>query len=71
MAFETIQDIIANRTDIDRNDITPDTDLRKDLGVDSLDLFQIMTDVEDEFGIDIDSPGDIKTVQDLVDLAEG
>ncbi|MCR4908855.1 MAG: acyl carrier protein [Lachnospiraceae bacterium] len=70
MAFETIQDIIANRTDIDRDDITSDTDLRKDLGVDSLDLFQIMTDVEDEFGIDIDSPGDLRTVQDLVDLAE-
>ncbi|MCR5626758.1 MAG: acyl carrier protein, partial [Lachnospiraceae bacterium] len=37
---------------------------------DSLDLFQVLTDIEDEYGIDFDSPADMVTVGDLVDYVE-
>ena len=70
MVFEKIRDIIAQRTDIDPENITPDTDMKEDLQADSLDLFQIISDIEDEFGIDIDSPGDIVTVSDAVKMVE-
>ena len=70
MIFKTIRDIIAERTDIDPENITPDTNMKEDLQADSLDLFQIISDIEDEFGIDIDSPGDIVYVSDAVEMVE-
>ena len=68
--FQRIRDIIAERTDIDPENITPDTNMKEDLQADSLDLFQIISDIEDEFGIDIDSPGDIEYVSDAVEMVE-
>ena len=70
MIFQQIRDIIAERTDIDPENITPDTNMKEDLQADSLDLFQIISDIEDEFGIDIDSPGDIVYVSDAVEMVE-
>ena len=70
MIFQQIRDIIAERTDIDPENITPDTNMKEDLQADSLDLFQIICDIEDEFGIDIDSPGDIVYVSDAVEMVE-
>ncbi|MCR5626851.1 MAG: acyl carrier protein, partial [Lachnospiraceae bacterium] len=70
MVFEKIQEIIAERTDISAEEITLETNLREDLDADSLDLFQVLTDIEDEYGIDFDSPADMVTVGDLVDYVE-
>ncbi len=70
MVFEKIRDIIAERTDIDPKNITPETNMKEDLQADSLDLFQIISDMEDEFGIDIDSPSDIVYVRDAVEMVE-
>jgi acyl carrier protein len=41
-----------------------------DLGLDSLDLFELIMDIEDEFNIEIsdDDIGKLKTFQDLVDF---
>ncbi|MBQ9503563.1 MAG: acyl carrier protein [Lachnospiraceae bacterium] len=70
MIFRKIRDIIAERTDIDPANITPDTNMKEDLQADSLDLFQIISDIEDEFGIDIDSPSDIVYVSDAVEMVK-
>ncbi len=70
MIFERIRDIIAERTDIDVKNITPETNMKEDLQADSFDLFQIISDIEDEFGVDIDSPGDIVFVRDAVEMVE-
>lgn len=70
MVFGKIRDIIADRTDIDADNITLETNMKEDLQVDSLDLFQIISDIEDEFGIDIDSPSDIVYVRDAVEMVE-
>ncbi|WDC83197.1 acyl carrier protein [Caloramator sp. mosi_1] len=66
--FEKIRNIIAEQLNVDENEITEETSF-VDLGVDSLDLFQILISLEDEFGIEIpneDAEG-IKTVKDVVD----
>ncbi len=53
MVFEKIRELIADQLDIDKNDITMETDLMLDLNADSLDAVDVLTQIEDEFGIEI------------------
>ena len=66
MTFEKIQEIIVDQLDMDAADVTLTTNFREDLDADSLDLFQIINDIEDEFDIKIESDEGINTVEDLV-----
>ncbi len=53
--FEKIKDvIIKNIPDINEEDITPGAMLRTELGIDSLDLLDIATDLEEEYGVFVD-----------------
>ncbi|MCX7694297.1 MAG: acyl carrier protein [Caloramator sp.] len=65
--FENIRNIIADQLNLDANEITEETTF-VDLGVDSLDLFQILISLEDEFGVEIpnEDAENIKTVKDVV-----
>ena len=69
MEFEKMQDIIAEVMNVPKEDITPDTKFVDDLGADSLDIFQIIMGIEEEFDIEInnDDAEKIVTVQDAVD----
>ena len=69
MEFERMQDIIAEVMNVPKEDITPDTKFVDDLGADSLDIFQIIMGIEEEFDIEInnDDAEKIVTVQDAVD----
>ena len=69
MEFEKMQDIIAEVMSVPKEDITPDTKFVDDLGADSLDIFQIIMGIEEEFDIEInnDDAEKIVTVQDAVD----
>ena len=49
--FETIRDFLAAELNIDASTITPDTDLSRDLGADSLDLYELVMAFEDEYDI--------------------
>ena len=53
MEFEKLQQIIADVLNMDVDEITPDTTFVDDLGADSLDIFQIIMGIEEEFGIEI------------------
>ena len=53
MEFEKIQDIIAEVLNIDKDEITMDTTFIDDLGADSLDLFELVTNLEEEYNIEI------------------
>ena len=53
MEFEKLQQIIADVLSVDVDEITPETTFREDLGADSLDVFQIIMGVEEEFNIEI------------------
>ena len=50
MVFEKIREIIAEQTGKDVDEITLETNVKEDLDADSLDLFQIINDIEDEIG---------------------
>ncbi|HHU74113.1 MAG TPA: acyl carrier protein [Clostridiales bacterium] len=53
MEFEKIKKIISEVLNVDEDDITMDTTFVDDLGADSLDLFQIIMGIEEEFDIEI------------------
>ena len=69
MEFEKLQKIIAEVLIVDQNDITMDTTFVDDLGADSLDIFQIIMGIEEEFDIEIanDAAESIVTVGDAVE----
>ena len=70
MVFEKIRVIIAEKTGKDESEITLETNVKEDLDADSLDLFQIINDIEDEFDISVEDPEAIVTVKDAVDFVE-
>ena len=70
MVFEKIREIIAEQTGKDAEEITLETIVKDDLDADSLDLFQIINDIEDEFDVSIEDPESIVTVKDAVDFVE-
>lgn len=53
MEFEKIKAIIAEVLNVDENEITMETTFTDDLGADSLDVFQIIMGLEEEFDIEI------------------
>ena len=68
MEFEKIQNIIADVLNTQTDAITMDTRFIDDLGADSLDLFQIVMEIEEAFNIVIDDSelDHIVTVGDAV-----
>ena len=69
MEFEKLQQIIAEVLNVDADEITMDTTFVDDLGADSLDVFQIIMGIEEEFDITIpnDAAESIVTVSDAVE----
>ena len=69
MEFEKIKKIITEVLNVDASEITMDTRFVDDLGADSLDIYQIIMGVEEEFDIEIDADNaeQIATVADAVE----
>ena len=69
MEFEKIKKIIAEVLNVDENEITMETTFTDDLGADSLDVFQIIMGLEEEFDIEIanEDAEKIVTVGDAVE----
>ncbi len=53
MEFEKLKGIIADVLNVDEEEITMDTTFTDDLGADSLDVYQIIMGLEEEFDIEI------------------
>lgn len=68
--FDKIKSIMMEQLNIDENDITEDTSFKDDLGLDSLDLFELAMAMEEEFGIEIpqEELENIVTVGDAVEF---
>ena len=66
--FEEVRTILAKQLRRDPATITPDSDIKKDLGADSLDILQLLMRVEDEYGIVIPDQelAGFKKVSDVV-----
>lgn len=69
MEFEKLKKIIAEVCDVDEDKITMDSTFKDDLDADSLDVFQIVTAIEDEFELEIsdEDAEKIVTVGDAVE----
>ena len=69
MEFEKLKQIIAEVLNVDADEITMDTTFVDDLGADSLDIFQIIMGIEEEFDIEIQNEDaeKIVTVGDAVE----
>ncbi|KAF1302828.1 acyl carrier protein [Enterococcus saccharolyticus] len=70
MVFEKIQEIVAEELGKEKDEIQLTTNIQEDLEADSLDLFQIINEIEDEFDVKIEVEDGIKTVSDLVKYVE-
>lgn len=69
MEFEKLQQIISEVLNVDVDEITPDTTFVDDLGADSLDVFQIIMGIEEEFDIEI-PPEEAEKIVSVGDAAE-
>lgn len=69
MEFEKLKKIIAEVLNVDEEEITMDTTFVDDLGADSLDVYQIIMSLEEEFDVEIDNEEaeKIVTVGDAVE----
>lgn len=72
MVFKKLQEIIADKLSVDENEITMKSNFKDDLEADSLDLYEIIMSLEDEFGVTIQNEDleSIKTVSDAVKYIE-
>ena len=70
MEFEKLKKVIADVLNVDPEEITMETTFVDDLGADSLDVFQIIMGLEEEFDIEIpaESAEKIATVEEAVNL---
>ncbi len=68
MEFEKIQEIIAQVMGVDPGSISGDTSFSDDLGADSLDVFQIVMALEEQFEIEINDE-DIQSIVTVGDVA--
>lgn len=69
MEFEKLQKIISEVLNVDEDEITMETTFVDDLGADSLDIFQIIMGIEEEFDVEIanEEAENIVTVSDAVE----
>jgi acyl carrier protein len=64
-------DIIADRLSRDKATITEASNIIADLGADSLDIAEIMMDLEDAFGVKLEEDQDLRTIGDVIKYIEG
>ncbi len=67
--LERVKKVISERFDIDQSKITPEASFMTDLGFDSLDTYDVIFDIEEEFNIKIgddEKANEIETVGDLI-----
>jgi acyl carrier protein len=72
MELDILKKSIADVLSVDPEEITLDSTFEEDLGADSLDLYQILLDVQDQLGLEVDEQDltEVRTVGDAVELIE-
>ncbi len=67
--FEKLQEIIAGQLNVDAASVKPESNFKEDLNADSLDLFELIMSLEDEYGVEIPAEDleKMATVQDVMD----
>ncbi len=72
MVIEEIKDMLAKQLRIDINTIQDDSNIMEDLGVDSIDLVELLMGIEEKLGIVVpdEDAVNLKTVKDVADYIE-
>lgn len=67
--FEKMKEIIAEQLSVGENEIQVTSNFKDDLGADSLDLFELVMALEEEYSVEIPAEdlANINTVQDVID----
>lgn len=68
--LKDVQDIAQDELDVEPEKITMDTNIKEDLDADSLDLFEILNELEDKYDIELDADNSIQTISQLVDFVQ-
>jgi acyl carrier protein len=66
---DKVKRIIATQFIVDDDEVTPGANLKDDLGADSLDVIELVMQVEEEFDIEIpdEDAENVRTVKDILD----
>jgi len=72
MEFEKIKEIIIDILGVSEDKVTPETRLTNDLGTDSLDFLQIVSEIEEAYNIEFseESAKELNTVGDVVNYVK-
>lgn len=70
--FEEVVSVMAQRFDVEKEDIKAESTITGDLGADSLDVVDLLMDIEDKFGITVpdEDASSLSTVGDVVKYIE-
>lgn len=71
--LEKMKPIIAEQLNVEESEIKATSNFKEDLGADSLDLFELVMALEEEFGVEIPSEDleSIATVNDVIEYLKG
>ena len=68
--FDTVKTITVDELDVDEDRVTMNARIKDDLDADSLDVFEIMNELEDKFEFELDADEGIETISDVVDFVK-
>ncbi|HIU65994.1 MAG TPA: acyl carrier protein [Candidatus Caccomorpha excrementavium] len=71
--LETLKRIIAEQAGVEEASLTEETSLKKDLGMDSLELLSVVMAIEEEYDLEVpeDELNQVDTLEDLVEYLKG
>ena len=64
--IDIVRDVLVENQDLDPEAITEDAVI-EDLGIDSLDMVELIRDIEDQCEVDFGEPTDLVTIGDIVE----
>lgn len=72
MVFEKVRELLASQLEVSEDEISMDTNIVDDLGADSLDVVELITSLEEEYGIVITDEAirELYTVREVVEFVE-
>ncbi|MSD82984.1 acyl carrier protein [Lactobacillus curvatus] len=68
--LKKVQAVIAEQLDVEEKQVVPTANIREDLDADSLDIFEVMNQLEDDLEVKLDPDESIVTVQNVVDYID-